>query len=524
MTTSLVSRIESSRYSFSSLVGLGHVIILVLFACAMLSFGWTGFISSDDAYYVRSAEGWLHDFPYVGKHFGTARAPVGIPMAISMLIFGENEFAAVASTCFFLLATLLVTYYALATRFGASFALATAIVLASIPLFVLKATIPSADLPLLFFCVASFWLFVGACEGKQRGIKLLLSGMMAGLAIMSHETAAALLMIYGVLFLIGYAIPRRDYFIMAVGFAVPLLIELLYYGILTGDPLHRFNLSMVGVAVADRVPVAPFQFDDSGNLHIARFIDPLVMLLTKQEFCLLYYFVIPAAFWAWKPLRIERRPDGGEKTLAWLFALAGVIWFLFSAIALIKLKLLPRYYMVPTYFFAVAAALWFRTELLPKRRIWAVAILILAVSVNLLGIAVDNKNPISGERALVEYLGVSSGTVSVDPYTAWRSRVLCNWSQQDCTRIQAGTPRPGGLFFYNPKNALGPNRFIKTPEDAALYTPRPGWELVWSKPGATKLFTNWPAIQILKGMIPAPIFAKLTVADASLKVYRIPEE
>lgn len=502
---------------------LFHITALTLFVGVVLSFAWTGYISSDDGYYIQAGLGWVHEFPYVGNHIGTARSPVSIPIGLSMWLFGESELAAIGPSCFYLLGALLVTYSALTPRFGAGFAFLTSLFLASIPLFALKSTIPSADLPELFYCTASFWLFVAASEREDRVLRLLISGAMASLAFMSHETAAALLLSYGILFLLGLIMPRRDYFIMAAGFLLMLAVECSYYGVVSGDPLHRYHLTF-GAAISDgdRMPVPPLHFDDSGNFHVNRFIDPIIMLLTKQEFCLLFYLVIPAVIWAAIPARCVRRLNGDAKSLAWLLALVGIVWSVFAFVVLMKLKLLPRYYMVPTYFFAVATALWFREMIYPKYPRCTVAILTIAVAVNFIGIAVDNKNPLEGERALIQYLTNSSGPVYVDPLTGHRAGYLCRFAHQDCKRIIAGPPVAGGVFFHNPKNVIGPNRFIKTPADAVPYTPRPEWQQVWSKTASVKLFARLPFIEAFRLVIPAPIFSKLVNSGPGVNVYRLP--
>jgi len=224
-----------------------------------LWFAWTGFVASDDEYYALAGLGWLHDFPYVATYFGTVRAVVGIPIAIMMGLFGEREFTVVLSTCLFFVATASLTLLMLTRLIGAVPALVASCVMVTVPLLALKATIASADVPELFFVASSFWLFLIASQ-RERKIRLLLAaGVCAGLAFSAHEITVALLLYYGVLFLVGYGIPRREYWMMAIGFLAVIAVESLYYDVVTGNPLHRFALLLGGAVLSDRIDVGAGQ-------------------------------------------------------------------------------------------------------------------------------------------------------------------------------------------------------------------------------------------------------------------------
>ncbi|HUW38667.1 MAG TPA: glycosyltransferase family 39 protein [Rhodocyclaceae bacterium] len=499
-----------------------YLAILVAVASAVLSFSWIGFIASDDGYYLQSGLGWLDSFPYVAGHFGTARATVGIPIAIAMGLVGKNEFSVVLPTCLYWLGTLSITYIALAKRFSFGFALITSLAIATVPLFALMATIPSADVPELFFCATSFWLFATSCEQVDRLSSLFGAGAMAALAFITHETAVALVIFYGILFLLGFAMPRRHYWMMALGFSVIWGMEMLYYGLLTGDAFYRYHLSMVGVAIHDRIVVPPFHFDDSGNLHIAKWIDPIVMLLTKHEFSLAFYFVIPAAIWALRPLRIPTEswdPANREKSLAWLLALAGAICLLFAMFALQGLKLLARYYMISTYFFLIATAIWVKIILFYKRPKFTIILIGAVIGVNFLCILADNKNPRFSERELVNYLSRSTGPVYTDPYTAHLTEQYCKWSGQDCSRIIGAPPRKNVAFYFNPKSATSPNRFM-SPNDVVLYSPKPEWIAIWRPDPEPSVLSSVVLALGLAPLLPVTVLKKLITPNPLVVVYR----
>src|SRR3990172_2955534 len=88
--------------------------LAIAIICALsLQFAWTGFIASDDEYYVAAGIGWLEQFPYVAQHFGTVRASIAIPIAFMIYLFGENEFTVTLSTMLFLVGCVGITIFML---------------------------------------------------------------------------------------------------------------------------------------------------------------------------------------------------------------------------------------------------------------------------------------------------------------------------------------------------------------------------------------------------------------------------
>ncbi len=93
-----------------------------------------------------------YQFPYVAPYFATARAVIGIPIGIMIKLFGESEFTVVLSTCLFYAATVSLTMAALSRLTGLVEATITSCLIATIPMFALKPTIPSADQTRTIFC------------------------------------------------------------------------------------------------------------------------------------------------------------------------------------------------------------------------------------------------------------------------------------------------------------------------------------------------------------------------------------
>ena len=282
---------------------------------------------------------------------------------------------------------------------------------------------------------------------------MLLAGVSAAFGFSAHELTLGLLLFYGLLFILGVGIKRNEYWLMAVGFLVIIGIECVYYWVMTGDPLYRFTLVLEGAVVQDRVEVGFLEIADSGSLHVWDPIDPILMFFTNHYFGLLGFLMIPAFGWV---LTEDRHSQSLPLKLARLLLCLGVVWFLLAAIELRNIKLLPRYYMVPAYSFFVASAIWVYVKIWPQRRKLVAAGIVIFALINLGLIFLDNKNPRFGERALVEYLGKSDGSIYTDPLTAHNAEFFCKWASQDCGRVIAAPPVSGSTFFITRRVRIAP--------------------------------------------------------------------
>jgi 4-amino-4-deoxy-L-arabinose transferase-like glycosyltransferase len=496
-----------------------RLVLLLVWACAMLGFAWTGFIASDDEHYASSGLGWLHSFPYVAQTFGEVRAMVGLPIAGAVGVLGESEFSIVLSTCLFFLATLVVTMIALERAIGGGPALAITAAMATMPLLAINATIPNADIPELFFVASSFWLFHLACEREPRFWLLLLAGVLAGLAFSTHEVSAALLLFYGLLFLAGHAIPRRQYWIMAIGFGLVVLVEAVYYLALTGNPAYRFDLMLHGAGLRDRADVGAFQFTPAGNLHVWAPIDPVILFFTHvHQFSVLALLAIPALWWV---IGGCKGASPRARRLVQLLAILAAVWLVFAAAALTNQKLLPRYYTVCAYSLVLVVGIWVTVSLWPRRRGAAVAAGAAFVAVSLASIGLANTNPRFGERSLAQYLQRSAGeVVYTDPMTAAKTVWYCRWAKVDCQRIVAGAPPAGALYFYNPKYADSRNRLVRS-EDVAAYRPQDDWEQLWRSERPRTGLVRVMAESGIAAVLPDRLAKKLEPAKAFVAVYRV---
>src|SRR5262245_50561757 len=330
-----------------------RLIIVVLIGILMLAFAWVGYVGSDDHSYARGALGWLERFPhpYVGDDHWTLRHPVVVPIALSLALFGHKELSLGLPSALFFLLFLIINYSYVQRFFGAGIAMLSGIMLATTPLFAVQATFPQDVIIQVLAVSSSFWLFYSASRIHAPGWLLFAAGSAAALGWLTLEPTAGLFFFYGILFLLGFGLPRRYYWIMAVAFLLIVGVEVGYFAALTGDPLYRYRIDLHhdvidrggDVALANRLGSV---FDIEGNLSVNVLLQPVIALLLNQEFGLLCWLVIPASIWIWQS---KDRISMEQRNLLLLLGGLGVVWILFVSLNAAVLWIVPRYYSVATW-------------------------------------------------------------------------------------------------------------------------------------------------------------------------------
>lgn len=503
----------------------------VLFALAL---GWVGFYGSDDLSYALGGMGWLNDFPYVGVDHWTLRHTIVIPMAALFGIFGISEYTLVMPVTLQFLALLALIYWVLQRHFDAATGWIAVFILGTLPLTAVAASTVVPDFAEVFFCLLSLTLFFEATQRGRRATLLLLAGVAAGFSWLTRETVVFFLLTYSVLFLIGYGMPRRQYFLIAAGFLAVVGVEFLYFALMTGNPLYRIHTDLathlgVNLSAGDNTASGLERaltkvegelygpLSRTGSFSISRLLDPVLVVLANQEFMLFYYVAVPIALWT-----LLKRPftGSGGRLLA-IFGLAGAIWFacLFMQIGM---TLLPRYYLLPTVTLIMVFSAWLRKVFWGRKPVLAAALLAAMFTSHLLGIYVDNRNPIFGERALIEFLRQTDQIVHTDPETARRGSFLYQISGVK-DRIIASPPTAGNLYFYNPAYVefgfMAADR-RKLIEQLAPYRPQKHWPIIWQKEPERRAIGFIIDGLGLKALLPPEIYRRLVQPNFPVKVYR----
>ena len=512
-----------------------NLILLLLFGVAAMAFGWVGYIGSDDMTYIGAAVGWIEDFPFVGSSHWDLRHTIVIPIGFSIAILGFNEFAFVAPMMAYGLGILAVTYVGLLHAFGRSVAALTVAVLATTPLFAIDSTRLITDVTELFYLVSSLWLFYFATRSESALPWLFAAGLAAGFAWLTRETSGLIGLFYGVLFVLGYRIPRASYFVLAAGFFVITGAEMIYFWALTGDPFYRIVtdlathlkvdvyanpelVTQLSRKIISREVAIYGVLSGTGNLSTGSFFDPALVSLVNEEFGLTYYLALPLLAWL---LLTRHIAEPARRWLRLLSLFAG-LWFVFLWFR-IGMPSLPRYFLVPTYLAALAIAAGIVHLVSPWRK-WVAVVLLGGLFVtNLLAISIDNREPDYGERRLRDYLMRTDTVVHTDPETARRGRILYRIAGVG-DRVSDVPPASGDVFFANQKYLewWAKVRGARFRSSLARFMPQPGWQVIERIDPEQRVLGRIIEITGLHDFIPGEIWRRLSYPDPVVTIYRLP--
>jgi 4-amino-4-deoxy-L-arabinose transferase-like glycosyltransferase len=494
----------------------------------MVTLTWIGYVGTDDQSYAKGALGWLSRFPYVGDTHWELRHPVVIPLAVSVAIFGHREISLGLPSAFFFLVLLSVNYYYLQRYFDSRFALLVSAFIATTPLFVVHATFAQTVVVETLALSLSFWLFYSATLSQYPAWPMFASGIAAGLGFLTRETAAALLLFYGMLFVGGYGMRRRYYWVMALGFLLLIGSEIAFFSAVTGDPFYRYHIDVNHNAhealIRDPVPntgegvtvhgVENLNHQDTlnnqGNLDVGGTISqPIFALLFNQEFGLLFWALIPAAIWACRANTMGL----GERRLLQLLTGVGMVWLVFISYSGL-LAVVPRFYTVSLWTATILIAVWLRYHVWTNWPRGAIFLGASLVAANLLGIYVENKNPALAERALVDYVVQHEGTVVYTDPTTFRVASLLS-------QFKGVSVPPGGLFFFN-KKSIEYCRLYGCSYHWKEYLPEDSWKVVMRIEPPRKLSGILLTSMGLDRIIPTTIFERLDRPNPGGILYRRP--
>lgn len=501
--------------------------LIAILTAAILAFAWVGFIAADDWAYSETAMRWLTEGLYVGDTHWALRHPHVLAIAASYAIFGFGEFQLILPITIFFLLILLAVYLFLNRHTGRHAALAACVLLVLTPLMNSNATMASADITEAFFILSSIFLFWQAKESATPLRILFCAGIALGLGWVTRETSAGLIISYGLMFLAGYRYLRRDYLIMASGAAAVVASEMAYMTAMTGNPLYRYkiDLFMHDSAIQSRAAAAPGSLvmpgvgeavsSIPGNVSAHWLVDPFLSILINQEFCLTFWIAIPIAGW----LCFAQKADRGHRDLARFLSVIAVVWFLVISFGM-GLRELPRYFMLPAIIAVILTGIWGANYWDAVSRKVLIAVVGGGIIANILGIYVENRNFLYGERAVAKLIAEHAETVYTDKRTATLAINLLKFKHLPGT-VSSDPPPPGALFLYNPTNvAVG--KVNKEKFDPAAFRPRQDWTQIWHDDPGRKISGIILEKTGLKQFIPEKIYAKLNYPNMPLSAYRVP--
>lgn len=489
------------------------VLLLGLFiGILMVFFSWVGWMGSDDARHIDGALGWYKEFPYLPIHHGEFRHLITLPAAFSFSLFGISEYSAVLPILIYYFCILAFTLLEVQKRFDGPTALLSILLIASMSIFSLRATVVYSDIVEAFFVTLSFWLFLRSCnKSNNRVLLLFIAGTLAGAGWLTRETTVALLLIYGLLFIVGFGIPRRYYWIMAIGFLLVLFADSLFFWAQTGNPFYRYvEIFTARTGFISMQPQSGQLFNDIGNVQLTPLIDPVIALLINHEMGILFYLTPFVAFGLWR----DKQMDPEKRKLALLFLFFGLTWFLVTSIAVTRYH--PRYFTVTSYCVALATATWLIHVVRPHRPKMALSLAFTVISIACAGIYVENRNPIFGARSFADIAADTDQIIHTDPETYRRSYLLLlsNGSVKNASFEQ---PIPGDLYLYNP------NR-IDEDKSRCRWRPAKDWQQLKVIEEEPKLIAILLKASGHIGILHPSIERRLVKPNADVQLFRVGRE
>lgn len=290
-----------------------------------------GFQGWDDLEYLVAAERWLREGAHAGANHWANRVPYVLSFAAAFRLLGTSEAALVA------LHTLLFAAVALTAWGLARIAFAAADHGRRAPLCALAVTLGT---PLLFRFPTTFYpealeiALAGLCLllvlsrplGKRRAARLVLAGLLGGMAVLVRQTAIALPLALGPLMLAELGAPLRtrirDVAWLALGFVLAQAAETAFHLLLTGDPLYRFHTDARHVEIpsthmADGVYqggggilfnwqlASRWQVPSMFSVHWS--LTPLLRLMTSPGLLLTPWLALAGGVLAWRAGGAARR-------------------------------------------------------------------------------------------------------------------------------------------------------------------------------------------------------------------------
>jgi 4-amino-4-deoxy-L-arabinose transferase-like glycosyltransferase len=495
--------------------GIGWLLVAFAVAAVLVSMHFVGYDGADDRSYALGAEAWLDHFPAVGGDHWATRHTVVLPVAASLSLFGHSVAALALPSLAFFFGFLALNFLFARRVLGDRVAAVLVLLLAATPEFVVQATYVNNDIVEVFFASLSFWLFVTAASRTV----LLFAGIAAGLSFLTRETSAVLVLFFAACAFVDRRPVRRDYVFVALGFALPVLVEMTYFGVMTGDMLYRYRLDAGHDTVSrlsefHRMTKTGAALDRQGNLSVSVWADPLLMLFVSQKFAALFWLAVPAALWVWRKGTLARRD---AQTLRRAARLA-LLWIGFISLAFPILYLVPRYYAVPAWAADVLMASAFLHFASGRYRILVFAALVLLLVGNAASFYLENTKPRFAENALVDWLAAHPGThVVVDPDMARRSDLLLRYAGET-DRARAGLPQTGVLYVFSPRNL---SLCRSTGGCKGAYEPQTGWQKIDAITGKPRAISGVLRSLGLATALPKQIMDKIESPAPGIVIYRV---
>ena len=229
-----------SRFLSKKKVGL-CVLLIILIHLAIRLWGFSGIHDPDEILYSEAARQ-LQAGQYVGQNHYSVRYMILVPLAITQMFFGINEYTCIVTPMIYSLACLGLIYLVGNIYADQKVGLIAAALWAVFPLDIIQATELHLDVPLTMFLGLCVYALIRGerTSGRNQQMLFILAGVALGFAYLAKEVGLVLLMFLSIRAL-WRRVWHRGYFLIALGLLTVVGLEMAWFGILTGNPLYRVS-------------------------------------------------------------------------------------------------------------------------------------------------------------------------------------------------------------------------------------------------------------------------------------------
>jgi hypothetical protein len=302
---------------------------------------------------------------------------------------------------------------------------------------------------------------------------------------------------------------------MGIGFALIFGADTAYLWVQSGDPLHRFHVSLRGVegdnpglkAQSD----SQGMFDTHGTLAAPRWLQSLLVVFVNQNFGIFFWAALPAALIMLR----SHRSTTAERRAVRLFGSLSLVWFVTICYVLVFLFAEARYLRVVAAGLTVPLAIAF-SHTFQRGRWLGGAILAALLASDVCFVVAQDNDLLFGERALVAFMRDHPGPV----YTAPTTRASALWLLQvagiPADAVIAAPPPPGAAYFFDPHPRRG------LPADWPVQGPGQGWTEVARFAQQPRPLARLARLLGIDAIVPPALRRKLDPDPRVSVVYHVP--
>ena len=242
-------RWTGSDWQWGALVGATFIALLLVNPLGYIGGGW------DDWQYLQASRCWVEHGPCLPRTHWEGRWPVFVPIAAIVGLFGESRTTVGLWPLTASIAAIALLILVGNRLVGRPVGWLAGLLLLVTPAFSIQILDPSVEAIELAFILGGVLSILVWLE-RRRASLALLAGLSFGLAFQVRETSLIAVALAGIF--VATRRPRAiDIAAALAGFLSPLAIELIVYGMATGDPLFRRHLSLAHTQIPSSELLGP---------------------------------------------------------------------------------------------------------------------------------------------------------------------------------------------------------------------------------------------------------------------------